>query len=252
MINPMDLRERSILVTGASSGIGRETAVLLSELNARLILTGRNQERLDKTLGMLQGAGHRICPFDVDRLDEIPGWLKRIAVEDGPLAGLVHCAGVEVSAPVAVLSAQRVESVMRTNVGSALMLARAFRQKGCWAPDSSLVFVSSIRGVVGAAALSVYGASKAALIGMVKALAIEFAPDRIRVNCVVPGFVQTEMTDRLRARLTSEQFTAIAAMHPLGIGTPRDVANGIAFLLADTGAWITGSSLVIDGGYTAH
>ncbi len=252
MPNPLDLAGRSILVTGASSGIGRETAILLSGLNARIVLAGRDQTRLEETKSKLEGGGHRIEAFDLTQLDAIPKWVKGIADFGGPFAGLAHCAGVHAALPAPMLKPEKVESVMRANLSCSMLLAAAFRQKGCCLPGGSMVFVSSVAALAGAAGLSLYGASKAALIGMTKSMASEFAADRIRVNCVVAGLVQTEMTERLRARLTKEQFEGVAAMHPLGLGTARDVANAIAFLLADTGAWITGSALVVDGGYTAH
>lgn len=248
----VDLAGRTIVVTGASSGIGRETAILLAECGACVVLVGRDRTRLEASFEKLPGQGHRIESFDLTNLDEVPGWLKRITGETGPLAGLVHSAGVHAAASALALNPGKIETVLRANVASALMLAKAFRQVGCSKPGGSIVFLSSVSAVAGAAGLSLYSASKAALIGLVKSLAIEFAPTRTRVNCVVPGFVETEMTERYRATLTSAQFQAIAAMHPLGIGKPRDVANGIAFLLADTASWITGSALVIDGGYTAQ
>jgi NAD(P)-dependent dehydrogenase (short-subunit alcohol dehydrogenase family) len=114
------------------------------------------------------------------------------------------------------------------------------------------VFVASAAALAGAPALSAYAASKAALIGLAKSLAVELAPQRIRVNCVAAGWVDTALTARLRATLTERQYESIVAMHPLGIGAARDVANAIAFLLSDAASWVTGSVLVVDGGYTAQ
>ena len=251
MHNPLDLTSRLILVTGASSGIGRETAVLLSQLNARLIICGRDAGRLEATRGSLEGQGHRAECFDLSCLSEIGAWIKRLAGEEGPLDGMVHCAGVHAMVPLAVMGEQKIEHVLRANVSTSILLARAFRQRGCYRPGGSLVFLSSVAGFAGAPGMAVYAASKAAVAGLTKTLAMELASEQIRVNCVVPGFVRTEMTERLRAALTAQQYHAIEAEHPLGIGSPRDVAYGIAFLLAETGRWITGSDLVIDGGYTA-
>jgi NAD(P)-dependent dehydrogenase (short-subunit alcohol dehydrogenase family) len=250
--HPMDLTGCTVLLTGASSGIGRDTAILLSELNARLVLGARNRERLEQTLQSLNGTGHRIEDFDLASVDEIPTWIKKIAADSGPLHGLVHCAGIHSAHPLRILSAEKLEHVMRINVSSALMLAKGFRQKGCFVPGGSIVLLSSVAGLVGEPGVSAYAASKAAIAGLTRSLAMELAGQNIRVNCVAPGFVQTEMTDRLRESLSPEQFSAVEALHPLGLGTPRDVAHGIAFLLAATGRWITGSTLVIDGGYTAH
>lgn len=248
----MDLDGKLVLVTGASSGIGRETAIFLSECHARLVLVARNRERLEETASLLHGSGHRIEVCDLTAADEIPAWIKGLCEELGPLHGLVHSAGVHSALPLRILTTEKLESVMRVNVSAALMLAKGFRQKGCSAAGSALVLVSSAAALVGEAGVSAYAASKAALIGLSRSLAVELASQRIRVNCVAPGVVQTEMSDRLRGALTPEQFAALEAKHPLGLGSARDVAHAIGFLLAETGRWITGTTLVIDGGYTAH
>lgn len=251
-MNPLNMTGRCVLVTGASSGIGRETATLLSQLGASLVLNGRNRSQLERTLTGLEGTGHRIAEFDLANLDEIPGWVKALA-ERTPFHGVVHCAGIHSALPLQFLKSAALDEMMRVNFHSAVMLARGFRQKGCHsAGDASLVFVSSVAGIVGEGSLTAYSASKAAIDGATRSLAIELAPQGIRVNGVAPGFVETEMAARLREKLTTEQFSAIEQKHPLGIGRPRDVANGIAFLLAGASRWITGTTLVIDGGYTAH
>ncbi len=250
--NPMDLKERTILVTGASSGIGRETSLLLSQLGARLILVARSKERLKETHEHLEGSGHFIQPFDLTAIDDIPSWLKGITAEVGALDGLVHCAGIHMMLPIRLLHSQQTEEVMRINFSSAIGLAKAFRQKGVSNSGSSLVLLSSVMGLVGESGVVAYAASKGALIAMTKSLAMELAREKIRVNCVAPGYVKTEMVQTQQQLLTSEQFSAIEAMHPLGIGTPLDIAYSIAFLLADTGRWITGTTLIVDGGYTAH
>jgi NAD(P)-dependent dehydrogenase (short-subunit alcohol dehydrogenase family) len=248
----MDLGGRLVLVTGASSGIGREAAVFLSECNARVILSARHRERLEETASLLQAGNHRIESRDLQSTDEIPGWIKRMCEETGPLDGLVHCAGLHSGYPLRVLTTDKLENVMRINVSAALMLAKGFRQKGCSTKGSAMVFVSSVAGLVGESGVAAYTASKAALIGVTRSLAMELAGQEIRVNCVAPGFVRTEMGSRLEDALTPEQFQALEAKHPLGLGTARDVAHGIGFLLAETSRWITGTTLVIDGGYTAH
>jgi NAD(P)-dependent dehydrogenase (short-subunit alcohol dehydrogenase family) len=190
--------------------------------------------------------------FDLACTAEIGAWVKGLAEQEGPFAGLVHCAGMHAAAPLSVLSQQKIEQILGLNVTTAVLLAKAFRQKGCCTRGASIVFLSSVAARAGSPGLSVYGASKAALAGLTKSLALELARDEIRVNCVLPGLVETEMTARLRQTLTPEQFQGIAAEHPLGIGSARDVAHAIAFLLAGTGRWITGSELIVDGGYTAH
>jgi NAD(P)-dependent dehydrogenase (short-subunit alcohol dehydrogenase family) len=247
---PLDLSGSTVLVTGASSGIGREIAVLLSSLNATIVLTGRDQGRLEQTFSTLSGSGHRIEVFDLAAIDRIPEWFREFTANTGPLHGLVHAAGKQMTSPIRGLTSQALDDLMRTNLYSAVMLVRGFCQKKCSTAGSSIVFLSSVMGIVGKPAISVYGASKAALMGLTRSLALELARDRIRVNCVAPAFVQTEMLDQLRDTLPPEQFEAIENAHPLGFGTVRDVANAVAFLVAGTGRWITGSTLVVDGGYS--
>jgi NAD(P)-dependent dehydrogenase (short-subunit alcohol dehydrogenase family) len=250
--NPMDLSGATVLVTGASSGIGRETAVLLSSLNARVVLTGRDQGRLEQTLADLSGQGHRIAAFDLRRVEEIQKWLRALVVETGPFSGLVHAAGVQLSSPIRFVTVEAAGGLLRTNLMSAIMLMRGFAHKDCHTAESSVVFLSSILGMTGAPCASVYGASKGALIALARGLAVELAPQRIRVNCVAPGYVRTEMLDQIREGLSSEQFEALQRAHPLGLGVARDVAHAVAFLVGNTGRWITGSTLVVDGGYLAR
>jgi NAD(P)-dependent dehydrogenase (short-subunit alcohol dehydrogenase family) len=252
MRNPLDLSGRRILVTGASSGIGRAAAQLLAGLNAEIILIGRSAERLEQTRASLSnGLAHRAIAFDLSACDEIPGWLKQLTAETGPLYGVVHAAGVQLTMALRSTTETTIDSLMRTNVYSALMLTRAFAQRGCHQSGGSIVLLSSVMGFVSKPAISLYSASKAALVGLTKSLALELAP-AIRINCVSPAFVDTGMTEAIRDRMLPEQFEALRQSHPLGLGTGEDVAHAVAFLLADTGRWITGTNLIVDGGYSAQ
>jgi len=247
-----DFSGRTVVVTGASSGIGREVARLIAKCNGRVVLVARTAERLHETALSLPGAGHLVEAFDLNDVEEIPHWVKSIATKAGPIAGVVHSAGMHAAIPLRMLDPTKVESLMRINVTAALMLAKGFRQKGCFASGASLVFLSSVAGMTGQPAIAAYSASKAALIGASRSLAIELAREGIRVNCVSAGMVKTEMSERIFASLPAEQFAAIEAMHPLGIGSPIDVAHAVVFLLAESSRWITGSNLVVDGGYTVQ
>jgi NAD(P)-dependent dehydrogenase (short-subunit alcohol dehydrogenase family) len=251
-MNPLDLTDKVIVVTGASSGIGRSTSVVLSQLGARVVLVGRNRDRLSETLTMLEGSGHGIEAFDLARTDDSPEWLKSVSESHGRIHGLAHCAGAQILLPLRMLKTQHVEEQLRINVVSAIMLAKAFRQKGVNDSGGAMVLVSSVMGEVGAPGRSVYCASKGALHSLTKALALELAKEGIRVNCVAPGAVETEMVEGARETLGEAGMEEVRKLHPLGFGSPRDVAHAIAFLLADTGRWITGSIQFVDGGYTAQ
>jgi NAD(P)-dependent dehydrogenase (short-subunit alcohol dehydrogenase family) len=151
-----------------------------------------------------------------------------------------------------MLNSAVMTSAMQLNVFAAMALAKGLRQKGVMANSASIVWLSSVAALVGQPGVSPYAASKGALLAMCKSLALELAKEQIRINCVVPAMVQTPMAEKLFAMMTPEQVAKIELAHPLGIGQPEDVANAIAFLLSDAAKWITGSSLVVDGGYTAQ
>lgn len=252
MCNPMSLEGKRILVTGASSGLGRACAEMISRLGGEVVLVARDETRLQQTLERLKGTGHRLEVFDLYDVEAIPGWLKGLAEGGKPLDGLVHSAGIQITIPIKIMKFTEYERLMTINLTAAYFLAKGFRQRGVCRAPASLVFLSSIAGIAGQTALSAYCASKAALQGLSRSLALEFAREGVRVNCVSPGLVETEMAEAMNKGLTSDQLEGIISGHPLGLGRPEDVAHAVAFLLANTGRWITGSNLVIDGGYTAH
>lgn len=250
----MELAGRTILVTGASSGIGREASVVLAELGASLVLVGRRREELERTAAALEPGEHRVEPFDLMELDAIPEWLKDVAARVGVLDDLVHSAGVHFTLPLRATGARQYGDLMRVNVDAAYFLVKGFRQKGVRrsGSGSGVVFLSSVMGLIGQTGITAYSTSKGALVSMARSLALELAREGIRVNCVAPGVVRTKMAANAEQILTPDQYQAIESLHPLGIGTPRDAAYAIAFLLAETGRWITGTTLVVDGGYTAQ
>ena len=239
-------------MTGASSGIGRATAILAGNFGARVALFGRNEEALRATLARMGGTGHSIFTHDTDDLDGISARVREAAAELGGLDSLVHCAGVHSAVPLKTIGSEEVMRLLHTNIASAVMFAKAFRAKQIPKRGPSIVLLSSAVGIVGQSGVSVYSATKGAIITLTKSLALELAREGIRVNCVAPGVVVTEMTSRLRARVGEEAFALIEAQHPLGLGEPDDVAKGVMYLVSDAARWVTGTSLVIDGGYTAQ
>jgi NAD(P)-dependent dehydrogenase (short-subunit alcohol dehydrogenase family) len=184
--------------------------------------------------------------------DRIPETLAKITLETGPLHGLVHCAGIAPIRPLRVETLAQVNNVLQMNVSTAILLARGFRQKGCREREASIVLVSSVMGLLGEKARAAYCASKGAIVSLTKALALELASEEIRVNCVAPALVRTEMHEALSESLTESQKVELSAAAPLGLGRPRDVSYAMAFLLSDASRWITGTTLVVDGGYSAQ
>lgn len=252
MSTPMDLTNKNILVTGASSGIGRDTAVLLSELGASLIIVARREDELNNTRKMMRGSNHIINVYNLRNIEHIPLWIKELSFNFGPLDGLVHCAGVEIVRPLRLITSDTFTEIMDINVNAAIALTKGFRQKNVYRRGGSIVYISSVAGITGQVGHAEYCASKSALIGICKSLALELAKDGIRVNCIAPGVIQSELFQKAKMTRSSDQIVKIISQQPLGLGTPRDVSNAVAFLLADTGRWITGTTLVVDGGYTAH
>jgi NAD(P)-dependent dehydrogenase (short-subunit alcohol dehydrogenase family) len=246
---PFDLTGRRILVTGASAGIGEATSILLSKMGAQLVLNGRDIDRLNFVLNKLYGAGHRISPFDLTNLDEVPGWFKTEVCIQGPLDGLANCVGIQATLPVRHFNAKHFDKIMHANLGSALALARGFRQRGCYRLGASIVLVSSIGGFLGQPGNVIYGASKAGLMSATRGLSMEFLRDGIRVNSVAPAMIDTAMSRKAFSEMTEAQIAGILKRHPMGIGKPEDVAGSIAFLLSDASSWITGTNIIVDGGH---
>ena len=251
MFNPMSLEGRTILVTGATSGIGRATAIYLSKLGARVVASGRNEERLNEMLGQMEGEGHIGRLFDLADLNAIVPWMKALCAEIGPLNGIAHCAAVQATRPIQAITVDFVENALMQNLGASLMLAQAFRLKACHGTPASLVFCSSSAALRAAPGNVVYAATKGGLVSAVKGLSHELVRDGVRVNAVAPAMVDTPMADNFRNIVSPEKFEHVISLQPLGLGRPDDVAAAIAYLIADTGRWVTGTVLNVDGGFTA-
>jgi NAD(P)-dependent dehydrogenase (short-subunit alcohol dehydrogenase family) len=242
---------RTILVTGASSGIGQACAVLCAELGAKVVLAARDPDRLEKTRALLAGEGHAIEPIDLSISAAVTKWTSGVIERHGALSGLVHCAAIQRTIPLRVTSLKMMDEHWNTNVASALMMLKALQLPRAAAPGCSVVLMSSSAAVVAAPGNSLYSATKGAISALTRSVAIEFLPLKIRVNCIEAALVDTPMVARERENLTPEMFELQLSRHPMGMGTPEDIANAAAFLLAGTARWITGSALTVDGGYTA-
>ncbi len=245
MYNPFSLEGKSILVTGASSGIGRATAIECSRLGARVFITARNQERLNETFSRLVGEGHQQFFTELTDENQVKNLVELIPAIDG----LVLCAGKGMTVPFSFCTRGKFDELFGVNFFAPVELLRLLIKKKKMNRESSAVFVSSIGGNgsynFGNA---IYGASKAALNSTMRFCAKELADKRIRVNSVCPGMVDTEFIRN--SAFSEEQLEKEIEKYPLKrFGNPLDIADGIVYLLSDASSWVTGISLVIDGGY---
>ncbi|HZG09366.1 MAG TPA: SDR family oxidoreductase [Allosphingosinicella sp.] len=245
------LRGTRILVTGASSGIGRETAMLLSRCGAQLALAGRDEGRLGETLASLQGDGHSTHSADLTDADTAADAVQEIARQCGTLDGIFHSAGTTLVLPIKLIKSRHLDEVFGANVRGAFGVARAAARKNVLVDGGSLVFMSSVASVCGRPALSAYCAAKAAVDGLVRSLAVEFAPRRIRVNSITAGAVETAMHYDFIKSISESALRDYEEFHLLGFGQPDDVANAALFLLSDASKWITGTAMAVDGGAAA-
>ncbi len=243
------LANRTLLVTGASSGLGRATAAALAGCGARLVVCGRDTARLQATLQSLPGDGHMAEVFAMDDADSTADWLKTVASRLGPMHGVFHAAGTELVRLARLTKRAQVDELFQSSIMAALGLARGSAQKGVMEDGASLLFMSSVAGQRGTAGMMAYSAAKAAIDGMVRSLAAELAPRRIRVNGLAAGAVATEMHHRLTGTLGPEGVAEYERRHLLGFGRPDDVAQAAVFLMSPASSWITGTSMVVDGGY---
>lgn len=242
--DPFSLAGKRILVTGASSGIGRQTAISCAEMGAQLVVTGRNPERLQATLHMLPGDGHVAVPADLTQPEDLS------ALADGtePLHGVVHAAGISRLVPLRMLKQAHLEEMFAHNTFAPMLLTKELLAKRKIQAGGSIVFISAVASHVGPLASSAYSASKGALLGAMRSLALEVVKQGIRVNCIAPGYVRTPMLDGLAdSGLNTDDYARLA---PLGIGEPEDVAHAAIFYLADASRWVTRNYFIVDGGLT--
>lgn len=246
------LDERRYLVTGASSGIGLEVAKTLAQSGAQVLLADINDAGLDAAVDLIGSKARKIC-VDLTVTDHLKELLINEAKDFGQINGFVHCAGIPCIAPLKNVSKNKAVKTIDINTISAIELAKICSSKVVRAKsDVSFVLISSVYGLVGSAANSAYAASKGAIISLTKALAIELAPKNIRVNCVAPGFVRTNMLGDVSGAFDSEYVNRLENLHPLGLGEASSIAEPVAFLLSDSARWITGAVLSVDGGFTAQ
>lgn len=245
--NPFSLKGKKILITGASSGIGRAIATEASKFGAKIIACGRSQDRLNETISSLEGSGHQIISIDLLQNENMNLLVSQVEKLDG----VVFSAGKGLTIPFQFATREKFDDIFNINFFSPVELLRLLVKKKKLEIASSIVFIASIGGTgkfnVGG---SVYGASKAALQAMVRFCALELAPKKMRVNGINPGMVNTPLIRR--GTITDEQLAEDMATYPLKrYGEPEDIAYAAIYLLSNASSWITAQMLVVDGGLTS-
>lgn len=253
MTNPFSLQGKNIIVTGASSGIGQQCAIDCAAMGARVVLVARNEDRLHETLSRMDGEGHVALSLDLTDVDVVAAKVKEIVKEVGPVAGVVNCAGVSSVTPLKLIKEADMTAMIQTNVYSALFLTKEVCRMGSYdKAGTSIIFLSSIMGLVGENAKTMYSLTKGALLSASRSLALELAPKKIRVNCIAPGAIITPINVYLPHMADSEKRSALEAKHPLGLGQTSDISYACVYLLSDAARWVTGQVIAVDGGYTAR
>lgn len=243
MKNFIDFSEKTILVTGATSGIGFEVCNQISKYGGNIIGIGRNDNKLEEMKKNISGF-EGIC-FDLEKLDNIEELIEKINI---PLDGIIHAAGIVQLQPIKFIDIELVNKIRTINYDSIVLIISKLLKKKAIKKESSIVFISSIAGEVGMKGNAIYSATKAALNSTAKVLASELASQGIRVNTIAPGQVETELTKQIAEQVSSEAIEIDKKKYPLGYGSPEDVSNLALFLLSEKSRWITGTTVTIDGG----
>lgn len=241
--NPFSLNGKTVLITGASSGLGVSIAVESSKMGANVIITGRNQERLNNTFNLLKGGNNKQVIIDLLNDSEIEDIAENLPV----LSGIVFSAGIAKVTPVKFVSDKDINNVFQTNLISSIKLIQKLLKKKKIAKGASIVFISSISSSRATVGNSLYAASKGGINSFSKVLALELVSKQIKVNCIEPGFIKTAMIDD--GIMTPEKLEEHYKSFPLRKGVPTDISYACVYLLSDAASWITGSTFVIDGGF---
>ena len=249
----IDLSNKRILVVGASSGIGRQTAITLSQVGAKLSLVARNEEKLRSVLAELEGEGHDYFVDDVSQVGTIEALIKEVVAKDGPLDGLVYTAGVGTALPLMQSKPEKVQDTFNVNFFGFFELVRQVSRKGRFTPGMRIVGVSSCASLRGDKSKAIYSSSKAAMDSAVRCMAKELAEKGICINTVAPSMTATELYNRYVEKYgeDSETNKELLTRQYLGIAQPIDIANTITFLISPAARFITGITLPVDGGLTS-
>lgn len=251
--NPFSLVGKTILITGASSGIGKQCAISCSAVGAFVILLGRDKKRLQETVNLLkESVGHKAYLVELTDELEVLSFIKNLKNEPLVINGVIHAAGVSTTLPLRLSTLDRQSLILKTNVMAPINLTSKIVKKNSTLLDGgSIVFIASVMALVGEKGKTLYSLSKGALVAAAKSMALELAERDIRVNTISPGVVKTPMSDSSAYSNTKESIATVSSLHPLGLGAPEDVAYACIYLLSEASKWVTGTNLIIDGGYTA-
>lgn len=244
---------KNVVITGSASGIGRQCAIDCSNRGARVVLVDLNEQGLVETRRLMRGDGHIQVPLDLTRFDELEGILGNAMAGLTEVNGLIHCAGIQITLAYNQMKTPRFQKLFDVNVLSAFEITRLITGKK-WLPETgcSIVYIASTMGVVGRTGLSGYSATKGALISAARSIATELGKKKVRVNCISPGFIKTQMMQEFLDMKPDTGPSSSAQRYLLGYGEPEDIANACIFLLSDASRWITGINLPVDGGYLAN
>lgn len=250
--NPFSLEGKKILITGASSGIGKQCAIDCAAMGATVILMGRSQERLEEVLLQINNSKSSYGVIDITDFDAVKAFLTNEVAKNGPFDGFIHSAGIDRTMPLRNVSSKDLQLVYETNVVAGVNILKLLTKKGSFKPNFKVVLIASITALIARVGTLSYTASKGALVAAVRELAVELAPKDINVNCISPGTVLTPLMQHVLEQMTEEEKEKRLSGFPLGIGKPEDISNACIYLLSDAARWITGQNLVVDGGYTAR
>ena len=253
MYNPFSLENKVIIVTGASSGSGAQCAIDCWKMGSRVLLAARNEERLKQTLEQCEEPSrHMILPLYLSSSDGLKETINDVVAKVGKINGVVNCAGMSSVTPLKLVTDELLDQFFRTNVYSAINLSKEVTRVGNYDKEHgcSIIFFASIMGLCGEKCKTMYSATKGALIAAARSMACELAKNKVRVNVVSPGAIETPINAKLPHMADPELRKELEEKHLLGLGECSDIANSCIYLLSDAAKWVTGQNIVVDGGYT--
>lgn len=243
---------KKYLITGATSGIGLAICKKILNRGDVVYAVGRDELKIAALKSQFDSNCFHFISFDLSEINSIESLFDKCLLDEVKLDGFVNCAGIEETIPLSIYSSEKVLKIFEVNVFAAIECMRLFSKKKYTNDGASVIIFSSVMGILGQQGKVGYCSSKSALLGLTKSSALELAKRKIRVNAVLPGVVNTPMTQKLFSQIEKSNVDKIISMHPLGIGEVDDIVPVVEFLLSDESSWITGQSIIIDGGYSIH